>query len=293
MRHIRFLLSATLITGTVASAASAAPFGNPFTRQVGILALNPNQAGAVSIGGNGFMHVPRLLVNSSSVSAVECGGSGTLQTRMVQVNGHASFTGSMDFTGFVISNAGPVMNPFEDLEMPDPDSYPPDQGHLRLQGGNHTVGPGYYSGGIEIRGNANVTFLPGEYIIGGLSALNGSISGDGVVFINIDGAIDLGGNAAVSLIPPNSGDYEGLVIVQDPANSNPIDLRGGSDFRIHGAIVATGAHVNVTGNGGVEGAAPFFGDLMVVDTVAVGGNGTIRVGDWLTAGNLPTIPLFD
>ena len=295
MRNVRLMLGATLIAGTAASIANAGVLSNDFTREVGLIVLNPDVCNAVTISGSGVMRVPRILVNSSNDESIVVSGNGTLRARYIHTAGYTSFGNAAEVTGLVLRNAGAVENPFENLVMPDSADYGPDNGYQKFQGGSHVIDPGYYSGGIEIKANARVQLMPGNYYLDGLGfkALSGTIVGTGVTIHMIGGAFDLGGNADVSLEAPTSGDYEGIVVCQDPGNTNAFDMRGGSDFTVRGTVYAPSAHVTITGNGGVDGAEPFFGDLMVCDTVAIGGNGAIRVGEWIIAGNLPTAPLYD
>ncbi len=295
MRNVRLTLAATLIAGTAASIANAAVLSNDFTREVGVIVLNATASDAVTISGSGVMRVPRILVNSADDDSIVVSGNGTLRARYIQTCGETSFGNAAEVTGLVLTNCAAVENPFEALLMPDPAVYGPDNGYQKFQGGDHVLDPGYFSGGIELRANARLQLNPGNYYIDGIGfkALSGTIVGTGVTIHMIGGAFDLGGNADVNLEAPTSGPYEGIAVCQDPANSNDFDMRGGSGFTIRGTIYAPSAHAIITGNGGVNGAEPFFGDLMVADTIAIGGNGAIRVGEWQIAGNLPTAPLYD
>ncbi len=295
MRNVRLMLGATLIAGTAASIANAAVHSSDFTREVGVIVLNASAPDAVTISGSGLMRVPRILVNSTDDDSIVVSGNGTLRSRYIHTAGETSFGQTAEVTGLVLTNAGGVENPFESLVMPDPTDYGPDNGYQKFQGGDHVLDPGYFSGGIELRANARLQLNPGNYYIDGIGfkALSGTIVGTGITIHMIGGAFDLGGNADVNLEAPTEGPYEGIVVCQDPANASTFDMRGGSGFMVRGTIYAPSAHAIITGNGGVNGTEPFFGDLMVADTVEIGGNGAMRVGEWLIAGNLPTAPLYD
>ncbi len=94
-----------------------------------------------------------------------------------------------------------------------------------------------YCGGIVLLPTANVTFMPGTYVIrsGGLLGQQGGLSidiastvyGNGVTFYNygpiggvnfVASTITLGG---VSLTAPTSGTYAGVLFFQDPGNTTP------------------------------------------------------------------------
>ena len=296
MGHLELALSTVMLAGTASFAlANGKDHGNDYTLEVGLVVLSPNASAAVNISGSGEMIVPRIHANSTHQTAVIGSGNGTLHSRCVHTAGGAEFGNATHVTGVVLENAGAVENPFVDFVMPENTDLPADLGSLDLKGGNHVINPGYYSGGIEIRANANVTLLPGEYYVGGLGlmARSGVVTGDDVTIILMDGELDMGGNAVVDISPPETGDYEGIAFLQHPSNTNALVLRGGAGFYIGGTILAPSAHIDIRGNGAAIGVAPFFGDLMVCDTVDVGGNGAIRIGVWQLAGNLPIAPLWD
>jgi Flp pilus assembly protein TadG len=106
--------------------------------------------------------------------------------------------------------------------------------------GNATLYPDHaYCGGIVVGPLANVTFMPGTYVIrsagGGLFGPKGglqidllsSVSGTGVTFYNygpiggvnfVASSVTLG---QMSLTAPTSGTYAGILFFQDPGNTSP------------------------------------------------------------------------
>jgi hypothetical protein len=113
--------------------------------------------------------------------------------------------------------------------------------------GNATLYPGQaYCGGIVILPTANVTFMPGTYVIrsGGLLGLQGGLSidlganvtGSGVTFYNygpiggvnfVASSVTLG---TVSLTAPTSGTYGGILFFQDPGNTTPDVIAANSSW---------------------------------------------------------------
>ena len=127
-------------------------------------------------------------------------------------------------------------------------------------GGTYTFNPGVYCGGISITAalTANITFNPGVYILktgpgtlglptGGLnitlSAL-ANITGNGVTFYNVGTIGGYSVTAAsplglsnVSLTAPTTGNYAGVLFMQDPANTFPASFTANllSASKIEGA----------------------------------------------------------
>ena len=111
-----------------------------------------------------------------------------------------------------------------------------------------TLQPGTYFGGIQITGNANVTFSPGTYILagGGLTVTgNSALKGTGVTFYNTSATgyayapIDLTGNETANLSAPTSGTFEGFLFFQDPSvpvGSAGITVVGNSSSTFDGIV---------------------------------------------------------
>ena len=76
-----------------------------------------------------------------------------------------------------------------------------------ISGGTVELSPGYYDGGISVTGNANVTFAPGIYLIGGsgLKITAGTIVGNNVCLMILSGEMKVAGASSVSMSPPASG----------------------------------------------------------------------------------------
>ncbi len=297
MTRSKLTLCIATLSGAAASHALAQSDdpANGYTMEVGVIALSTDASGAISVSGSGEMIVPRIHARSTNAAAIIGSGNGTLRTRCVHSAGGTEFGNSVDVTGLILEDAGVIEHPFEEFVMPEMADMSADQGSLRLKNGNFVVSPGYYSGGIEVQTNANVTFEPGEYYLGGsgFMARTGTVMADGVVLILMDGELDMSGNADVYISPPESGDYQGIALVQHSSNTNAMKFRGGAGFYIGGTIFAPSAHVDVRGNSGILGSEPFFGDLLVANTIEVGGNGVLRIGMWRPAGNLPVAALWD
>jgi hypothetical protein len=118
-----------------------------------------------------------------------------------------------------------------------------------------------YCGGINILPTANVTFMPGTYVIksGGLLGLQGglninllaNVTGNGVTFYNygpnagitfVAPSVNLGG---VNLVAPTSGTYACILFFQDPQDTAGAYIIGSSSWNtvLQGAYYFPSANV--------------------------------------------------
>ncbi|MBI2887250.1 MAG: hypothetical protein HYY02_08570 [Chloroflexi bacterium] len=111
-----------------------------------------------------------------------------------------------------------------------------------LSSGATTLNPGIYYGGLRIRGSATVTMQSGAYIMagGGLTVSDtATLNGSGVFIYNTkdpsnsSGAgayasvsLDVDAPGGVTLSPPSSGAYTGILLFQDRANTLLFQIRG-------------------------------------------------------------------
>jgi len=149
-----------------------------------------------------------------------------------------------------------------------------------LVSGDYVLRPGAYWGGIAIKSNANVTFLPGIYVMaGGGFAVTGSgvIIGDGVFIYNTfdpenlsgDGdckSVNLRGSADFFLTAPSDGDYADILFWQDVSCDAPFKHEGSGDFT-GGIIYVPGALIDLAGSGNM-GTVQVIGDTVTVTGTA-------------------------
>jgi Flp pilus assembly protein TadG len=94
----------------------------------------------------------------------------------------------------------------------------------KVASGSQTLSPGVYCGGLELKGNANVTLSAGVYVItGGPLSLNGSASLSGTdvtIYLAGDAAkLDLKNGTTLSLSAPATGPMAGILMFEDRAAS--------------------------------------------------------------------------
>src|SRR5262249_45751713 len=111
-----------------------------------------------------------------------------------------------------------------------------------------SLSPGTYDGGIEVTGHAAVTLAAGVYYLkgGGFKVSgHGSVTdnGKGVLIVNApsgsDDGISLDGQASVDLTALSGqtgglAPYNHLVIFQDPASDNPVQITGQASLTVKG-----------------------------------------------------------
>ena len=142
---------------------------------------------------------------------------------------------------------------------------------------SQSLSPGIYSS-ITISGNATATLSPGIYIIegGGLSVSgNANRTGTGVLIFNTGskyplaggtyGAITLSGNGAIKLTGQTTGAYAGIMIDQDPNDTQALNISGNASG-MSGLIYAPKAQLILSGNAKLNAA-------LDVGTLQISGNG--------------------
>lgn len=123
-----------------------------------------------------------------------------------------------------------------------------------------------FCGGILISASANVTFMPGTYVImtsGNQQyalhlCVQGTVSAKGVTFYSTGvGAINLytyGNGGNVSLTAPTSGTYAGILFFQDPNNTTTATIIGATQYNtvLEGVYYFPSAAVAIDYNGSVR-----------------------------------------
>ena len=269
----------------------------------GALSLSGNATiNVAQAGGN-------VYVDSSSASAVMASGNAQVKAAAIQVHGGVQKNGNALFSPAPVTGAPAVPDPLASLPLPARPSLPSDGSESVSGNSVVTINPGIYSK-ISVSGNANLTMTSGTYIIqgGGFTASsnaivtfgagssliiegggvsisgNASVSGTRVTIFNvgssynpatgIDGgsfdAISVSGNGTISLTPPSSGTYSGILIDQARDNARAITLSGNAMQGVTGTIYAAAAQLVESGNAQVGTTSNPIS--LVVDTLSLSGN---------------------
>ncbi len=247
----------------------------------GLIVLNENDSEVFEVQGNVVVDIRSqsggkgsIQINSDDRKAIKAQGNAKIYADELNIVADpANKPASRYYSGEW--NPGSPLMPAPLAELPTPTDWGPDYGEVSYSSNDvATISPGYYSGGLEVQGNAVITMNPGIYVIDGKGLNiqgNADISGDGILFYVVGGKVELQGNGDIVLDPPPSGDYEGLLLWQDADNDEKATVQGNGDLLLGGVIYFPGALVEVEGNG------ESFGTMLICDKLMVQGNGTVRV----------------
>ncbi len=264
--------SSSSVSSASSSALALAPKG-------GVVLLDTSSAGALSVSGNGQVEVDTgsIIVNSSNATAVSIADNGILTCSTLGVVGRSGLskvsTGQLTCT--LNSGASAVADPYASLAIPP-------KGNVTLTNwsisgnGKSTLSPNTYKGGITISGNAKVTMNPGVYYLqgGGLNVSgNATLTGNNVLLYTDNGTISLSGNGVITLTPPKTGTYAGILFYQDRSDASAITLIGNGSLSLKGTVYAPAAAINISGNG----TSNVVGSLLISKDLAVSGNGKFTV----------------
>jgi hypothetical protein len=262
------------------------------------LVLNPTACGSFSKSGGGNLVINNnggIMDDSSCNPSLQRNGGGSVTAAVIDYYKPGGYVegGSGQFTPVPTAVDNRVPDPLASLPPPDLNilgisidsgGTPLTPAFKSVSSGNTTLHPGVYYGGIEVKSSANVTFLPGTYVLagGGLKLTgSGTIAGTGVMFYNTYdpqfnknagacGSINLRGSAHFNFTGPTSGAYKDIVFWQDKACTVDFTLEGGQGG-VGGVIYVPGGRVDLSGGGNL-------GSIQVIsDTVDISGNGDTSV----------------
>lgn len=261
----------------------------PVSTGYALMTLEPTKKHSFEITGNGNVTVTgaSVYVNSNDNEAAKRSGNGTLT--VAAPAGAYVVGGQNGFTNPWTTGVTPVPDPFAGYPKPSTVGLT-NYGKVKVNGGTTTLQPGIYDE-LSVKGNANVTFAPGIYILRGGMDLGpdtdsgaGNISGTGVTFFNAGKnfptkssdckKISITHDGAFNVTAPTSGQYKGMLIYQDAdCKGFDISIKGnGGVTTPSGTIYAPSAKVKVEGNGDLNLAGQ-----LIAETVEVSGNGNLVV----------------
>lgn len=213
-----------------------------------IYALDESMPGAFQANSSANLDAScGIIVNSTSSSAMHLTSSVSVTATNVSV------------TGDYVTESNAYVSPTPQTSVPpdpDPLAYIPAPdaagacNHVNWwrDNGMHTLNPGIYCGGINLRSNARVHLNPGTYILrgGGLKLeSNSQITGTEVMLYNTQGAgypyrpFEFQSSTQVRLTAPTSGTYTGILFFQDRNAGSPSDvnsLQSSTNSYLEGAL---------------------------------------------------------
>jgi len=256
-----FLASIFGITSTLASASAIsgpAGGGNPC-----LLTLSSSGSGALSAIGNASLTANNcgIFVNSNSPSAIELTGNVNISAGSISVVGGVSKNGNVKTTP-VTTGAPATADPFLIFPLPVFTSCTYTN-YSRTGNGAIALTPGTYCGGISITGNHSVSLAGGMYVLyGGGFNVSGNVSpitgtgvtiynsGSGTTGPNAYSSLSLTGNVVLDLSAPLSGIYAGMLLIQNPLNTQTASIVGNSGSTFAGNLYFQNNSLSISGNSG-------------------------------------------
>jgi Flp pilus assembly protein TadG len=214
-----------------------------------LIALDPSASQAVYFSGSSTINLVgcNVMADSISGSSIYSQGATTVSVPCLMTAGDVSINAAVTETSCSspMTQLAPVADPFRTIAEPTV------TGNCQNSNGN-TLQPGRYCGGLSLNGTVNLK--PGTYIIdGGTLKSNGNavITGSGVTFYLANNAqISFNGNSTLTLTPPTSGTYSGMLFFGSRSNSTgtSITLNGSATSSMTGAIYFPNQTVSYIGD---------------------------------------------
>ena len=246
-----------------------------------VLALNPTASASLDIGGSAiFEGVGCVLhANSSASGALSIGGSSKAKAAgycaVGTVQSHYQLSPAPE------NHCEPMEDTFADRKAPLDTACKQNLTNVSVQPKQtKTLKPGVYCGGLQLKGD--VTLEAGLYVIkdGALSMnSSGTIVGHGVTFylMGTNAGFDINGGSHLELTAMTTGDYAGLLLIQDRASNagDTSKVNGNSSTTLTGAIYAPTQTVRMNGNGTFGQSSPLM--PLIADKVVITGNTTAKI----------------
>ncbi len=282
--------SAVLGTDTVNITARSVA-GTVAAKPVCMAALDPSDSNAFRVTGGSTLTVNgcAIYVNSDDPSALKVNGNDTT----IDADG-VYVVGGVDNSGTIspdpVTGVPTIADPLAYLTPPPYGGC--DYSNARFVSGTHTLSPGVYCDGLELKGGAVVTFEPGVYVIkdGEFKASGGSsVQGDGVGFYltgdNVQ--VEFSGGGTIDLSAPTEGPMAGLIFYQGPDadDGKTNKLKGNSDAIYEGTLYFPDQNIEISGGSTQTQWAPFT--AMIAQTIEIKGGSVYNIGTDYAASDVP------
>jgi hypothetical protein len=214
-----FFLRAVGIDEQVVTARATA--GLLFSGGACMLVLETDDEKSLHINGKAKVDLKNCSVYINSDDSNALMGEGDAEFTASDISVVGDYYGDI-FDPEPNSDVDPVDDPLADLAEPPYGSCDHD-GEYQIDN-NRTLSPGVFCGGLKLTSSANVTFLPGIYIIagGGMQIVDdASISGENVMFYLTESKdydykkLEFSTNGDIDLSGRTSGDHKGILFFQD------------------------------------------------------------------------------
>ena len=259
------------IFGVTSASISARAVGGLGSGSGCIYVLSPTGTTFSASGGAIVNSSCGIFVDSSNSQALSSSGGacvsapqiGIVGGYSIQSNGSCNPPQTTPTTGMT-----PASDPLGYVQPPTWSSCTHTGTYSLSGGGNATIDPGVYCGGINVSGGSTLKLNPGTYILNGqgLNVSGGSnIKGSSVTFYNTCGSgcvgsygpIQLSGGSTTTLSAPTSGSMTGILFFQDRSinSATPNTVSGGSGASFEGALYFSTTTLNYSGGSKTSTAA--------------------------------------
>jgi hypothetical protein len=191
-----------------------------------VLGLDPGEAGTIALEQRALVTGNNCAVfsNSDDQHSIKAKNSASLTASLICARGGRS-GGPGNFSPEPLTDCPAFDDPLAD--RPEPVVGACLETDLVVSGGTRTLEAGTYCGGLKIKLGANVTLMPGIYVIkDGPLLVDGQsmMAGDGVgfFFTGAGAAFEFTTNSSIDLAAPESGAMAGLLMFE--ARDQPTNL---------------------------------------------------------------------
>ena len=249
-----------------------------------VLALSPNANNAVQVAGSSnpaFVNCT-VVSNSTSSSSIRLqGNASSLSAACAYASGGYQGPANVTTTACegVVTNSPAIQDPYENVSWPTAMTacLPGNVGSNNVNTAvtaDLTLPNGWkYKRYCSLSPQGHVTFGPGLYIVDGdMTSTGQTISGSGVTFA-VGGNVSLSGSLTVTLSPPNTGPYSGLLFFGDrDAAAEGHTLTGDLASVYQGAIYFPTGNLTFTGSSNVSNGCT----QVIAKTITFTGSSTVR-----------------
>lgn len=267
--------------GLVANAAAGA-----------LVVLDPTRHCALDLDSNARIDITTggaVQVNSYDYQAGCFDSNALIDADYLNVVGDVIFRSNSELTGQLNTGTSSVGDPLANLPEPAYDAGN-DLGSIDLDSNQITTinAPGYYSNGISLDSNSELTLGEGIYILGGNGLRlksNSFIVGSGVMFFLVDGAtIDMDSNSYIDATPPDpdvhsfpeAETYQRILIFQARDNANAFNVTNSNSWIRTGTLYLPNSTLHMDSNARIDS------DRVIVNQLHMDSNSVLSITTNLT-----------
>jgi hypothetical protein len=241
-----------------------------------LVALSTANSTAVDLSGSASVKATNceIGINSPSSSALRITGSGGITATKTSIVGGYS-GGASKVSPSATTGSPASSDPLSGLAEPSSGSC----NNNFSSNTNTFIYPGTYCGSFSITGGT-AKFQPGIYYFKNATvsiSSNASVTGSGVLFfLDKDSTFSLTAGGSVSLSPPATGPYAGILFFHSKLAdaSKKITIGGTGTMTLGGAFYAPSSNITITGNGSLS---TINSGYIISSTLTVSGSGSFNV----------------